>query len=312
MYYRDPQTSFPYPSEIVGRCLGLVEDVVTAMSQRVLNKEGNVVPQETLKYLTPLEHQSNVEMHTRETFDSFIRSKLGDYLNPPPNPIDLNEPNTPIPDKDSILEADNYSNYDKYINAEVIIPKDGERVKSAKIIRRATASDGSKTCNFNTNSIFDTRFYEVIFNNGATQLLAANRIALNMYDQVDSYDHKSKLIDCIERHRSTQDDIPMSQGYYIGLKGSKPKKITTKGWNFLIKWRDGSQSWMPLADMKEEKPPEVAEYATTNKLVKELAFSWWVSHTLKKRHHIISAVKQRVNIKSRKYGIRVPNNITEA
>jgi hypothetical protein len=42
------------------------------------------------------------------------------------------------------------------------------------------------------------------------------------------------------------------------------------------------------------------------------AYAWWVDYTLKKRDHIISAVKQHVIKKTHKFGIHVPNNLVEA
>jgi hypothetical protein len=67
---------------------------------------------------------------------------------------------------------------------------------------------------------------------------------------------------------------------------------TTKGWYLQVQWRDGSTSWEPLRNLKESNPVEVAEYAVANKLIEEAAFAWWVPHTIKKREHIIAAIKQ--------------------
>ena len=65
-------------------------------------------------------------------------------------------------------------------------------------------------------------------------------------------------------------------------KEKGPKKITTKGYYFLTKFRDGSDSWIPLADLKEYNPLEISEYAVRNKLEKEPPFAWWVPHVIKK------------------------------
>ena len=47
---------------------------------------------------------------------------------------------------------------------------------------------------------------------------------------------------------------------------------TTKGWQLLVQWKDGSSSWTPLKDLKESNPVEVAKYAVANKIAKETAF----------------------------------------
>ena len=78
-----------------------------------------------------------------------------------------------------------------------------------------------------------------MFNDGSTQQLTANRLALAMFDNVDSNGHKSKMLDSIVRHRATDAAVPLSDGYITSNKGRKTKKVTTKGWDFLIQWRDG-------------------------------------------------------------------------
>ena len=68
----------------------------------------------------------------------------------------------------NILDADDFPEYDKNINSEVIIPKDGKCFQSEKLIRQATKSDGSAIGSFNNDLILDTMIYEVMFNNSST------------------------------------------------------------------------------------------------------------------------------------------------
>jgi len=77
-------------------------------------------------------------------------------------------------------------------------------------------------------------------------------------------------------------------------------------------WRDGSNDWVKLCDMKESYPVEVAEYAVNNKIASEAAFSWWVPHVLKKRDRIIMKVKTRHLQRTHKFGIEIPRNVAEA
>ena len=62
--------------------------------------------------------------------------------------------------------------------------------------------------------------------------------------------------------------------------GDKSLKITTRGWELLVEWKDGSTSCMKLKYLKESSPIEVAEYAVTNQIFEEPAFKWWVPHTI--------------------------------
>lgn len=310
IYYRDSEASFPYPTERLGRCLGPCDHKGNAMSQYVLNDQGNVLPYQTFRRLTKEEQMSQVELEKRNRFDSVIRSKLGDSITPPPEPIQQDEPS--VSERESVPDIDKFDNFDEYINAELMLPKDGKTMAAAKVIRRSTGSDGKVHGKFNSNKMLDTRIYDVMFMDGKLQQLAANRIALSMYENVDSEGFTTKVMDQVQRHRKTDQAVGMEDAFTKDARGRKTRRITTKGWDFLIKWKDGSESWIPLADMKEYNPLDIAEYATYNKIEKEPAFAWWVPHAIKKRNNIISAVASRIRIKDMKYGIRIPQSITEA
>ena len=101
---------------------------------------------------------------------------------------------------------------------------------------------------------------------GTVQQLAANIFTLNMYKHDDSEGFTTKMLDQVQRQRKTDKAIEKSDGYTKDTKGRRSIKITTKGYDFLNKFRDGSESWIPLADLKEYNPLEIAEYAISNKL----------------------------------------------
>ena len=87
---------------------------------------------------------------------------------------------------------------------------------------------------------------------------------------------------------------------------------TTCGWKLLVLWKDGSKTWLPLKDLKESNPIEVAEFAKSRGVEKEPAFAWWVPYTLRKRDVIISAVKSRVRKATHKYRVEVPRSVKHA
>ena len=39
--------------------------------------------------------------------------------------------------------------------------------------------------------------------------------------------------------------------------GIKKRKITTKGWDLKVEWKNGTSSWIPLKDLKESNPIEI-------------------------------------------------------
>ena len=105
----------------------------------------------------------------------------------------------------------------------------------------------------------------MLFSDGSIQKYAANRIALTMYDQVDSDKHRTRIMNSIERHKSDDREMKKSDGSVKDSRGRKKRKITTEGWSFLVKWRDGSESWILLCYINESNPIEVAEYAVLKK-----------------------------------------------
>ena len=116
----------------------------------------------------------------------------------------------------------------------------------------------------------------------------------------------------ITDHRKDNTAIPIYDGMTRGHNGNKSPKITTRGWELLVDWKDGSKSWMNLKDLKESSLIEVAEYDVANRIVEEPDFKWWVPHTIRKRNQIISKVKSRYWKTTHKFGIRLPKTTKEA
>ena len=314
VYFRDHTSSFPHASEQLGRCLGPALNAGTAMSQWVMNRQGNVIPRQTLRKLTPSERLSEVEIAKRAEFDQRIKDRHGDSVNPPPNEPVVHDIHTENDDMDdhTMPEADSFQDYDEYINNEVLLPKNGEHMMAAKVIRRTKNDDGETQGSHNSNPILDTRIYDVMFPDGAVQQYAANVIAENVFNTVDNEGHQHMLLDCIIDHRTDGKAILKEDAYITTSTGRKHRRKTTKGWYFQVQWRDGSSDWIPLRELKESNPVQVAEYCISHKLEDEPALAWWVPYTLRKKQHIISAVNQRVKKTTHKYGVRVPNSLHHA
>jgi hypothetical protein len=60
---------------------------------------------------------------------------------------------------------------------------------------------------------------------------------------------------------------------YIALNARRHRRITTKGWELCVRWKDGSTSWKPLSDMEEAYLVQTAEFAIANKLEHQPAFA---------------------------------------
>ena len=89
-------------------------------------------------------------------------------------------------------------------------------------------------------------------------------------------------------------------------------KQTTVGWKLLVAWKDGSESWVPLKDLKESNPVEVAEFAKARGTDDEPAFAWWVPCTLRKRDIIMAKLKARVRKTTHECGVEVPRSVKHA
>jgi len=79
-----------------------------------------------------------------------------------------------------------------------------------------------------------------------------------------------------------------------------------------VEWKDGTTSWLPLKEIKETNPIEVASYAISNRIDAEPAFDWWVHDILHKKERLIKLSQKRAIRTGYKFGLRVPDNVSEA
>ena len=335
--FRKIGEQFPYPTEWIGRCLGPARSKGNAMSQHVLTESGEVLPVQTLRRLTPAEIASPIEVAKRERMDAYITKRFGDSKHVPDDWVRRRrKPDDPIQDEDPEFqdevnlptadyyedeatgkahegpEMDDLPDLDLYLDAEVLLPQDGEHMRAAKVIGRTTNSDGVPLGTYNSNPILNTRIYDVMFPDGSIQQYSANVIAENIFSQVDEEGFRYILLDEIVDYRKDETAVDMDDAFVEDRYGKKTRRITTKGWSFLVNWKDGSQSWVPLKDIKESNPVEVSEFAKARGIDKEPAFAWWVPFTLGKRDRIVSAVNARLCNKTHKYGVELPRSVEHA
>ena len=68
--------------------------------------------------------------------------------------------------------------------------------------------------------------------------------------------------------------VSIDDKFFISKTGRKSLIKTTKGWDFLRLWKDGSTTWDPLKDFKESNTVDIAEYVVGNRISEESAFAW--------------------------------------
>lgn len=323
-YFRDQKVAFPNTKEVLGRVLGPAKGEGNEMAQWVLQANGNVVPRRTVRPINTAEIHSEVEKTKRQKFDEFIVTRWGTAAEPPAKPPpesdfieyeDEDEQPRVIPEIDPVDNSGHPINqqpaYDRLIHAELILPQ-GENLRTATVTGRSIGPDGLTTGTFNESPVLNSIVYDVQFPDGEVKEYAANVIAENMLSQVDSEGFTLTLMDSILDVKKDGSAVAKGDMYTQSNRGGSRMRQTTCGWKFLVLWKDGSEQWVPLKDMKESHPIEVTDFVLSRGIADEPAFAWWVNHTNKKRDVIISHVKARIRKMTHKYGMEVPRNLEHA
>ena len=90
-----------------------------------------------------------------------------------------------------------------------------------------------------------------------------------MSAQVDDKGNIHVLFDVITNHRQTGLYLKQADEFISTSSGNKWRQETTKGWDMLIRWKDGLTTWFPLKYMKESYPVQVSEYAVPSQIQEE-------------------------------------------
>ena len=79
-----------------------------------------------------------------------------------------------------------------------------------------------------------------------------------------------------------------------------------------MQWADGTETWIPLKDMKEPHPIETAEFARARSTGDEPAFAWWAPHALRKRDATLSKINARIRKTTHEHRIEIPTSVASA
>ena len=328
-YYREQTARFPFNKEVLGRVLGPARGEGNEMAQWILKANGNVVPRRTPRKLTVAEIHSAEEEKKRKVFDALIERRWGTAFNPPNSQTttssdsnfeeygDDDEDPRVVPETTEAVDStgrllDQQPAYDTLINAEVQLQLE-DQMALGMVKRRALGPDGTTVGTYDENPYLNSVVYEVEFPDGQVKEYAANLIAENMLCQVDHDGYSTTLMAGIvdyEKDESTA--VPKSEKWIVTRRGQRRLRRSTAGWKLLVQWRDGSETWIPLKDMKESHPIETAEFAKARGIDDEVAFAYWVPYTIRKRDAIISQVRARAKKTTHKYGVELPTSVEHA
>ena len=320
VFYKDEKDN----TEKLGRNLGPAEDFGAGDCFFILTGKATTYVTNTMIKLSEDDYKDRDTIKRMERFDAVIDSKIGDKVKKAadmfadyPEPGDLfaddgeevimEEPEASMPEVDDFTPEE----LDEYIGAHVLLPV-GSEVLRAVVKRRTHDDDGRPIGLKNPNPMLDTREYELQLPDGSTEVYSANIIAENIFSQMDDEGNLFTLMKEIVDHRTNKHAVKGPDGWHTTKTGQKRRKPTTKGWELLCGWKDGTSSWVKLTDLKESFPIELAEYAHNNKIIDEPAFAWWAYYVLKKRDRIIMKAKTKYWQKTHKYGVELPKTIEEA
>ena len=341
IWYWDPTD---FQTQKLGRWCGVASNIGSGHTYNVLKSNGEIITRSTISTLSDDDNNSEAINQKKDEFTKSIKAILGDYEKALPSEDHEIDPGNPyssslgeIDDTDidhdttqfyetandgdgGIPEADQpeYNESistelsDRLIGLRVLLPRGGE-YNEGKVISRKRTSDGKQLQGrSNPNPLLDTSVYEIEFPDGGVEEFATNTIIESLYDSIDGNARSSSFITGVIDHR--KDDTALSNDESLVKLNDHVKRVaTTKGWELKVQWLDGTSNWLPLKDVKQSNPLEVAEYAISRDLEKEPAFKWWVGNIIRTRRRCISRLKATRRCKDGlKYGIEVPNSIEEA
>ena len=313
----------------LGRFLGIADSSSNMMTFHVLPESGIVVRAGTVQRVTKLELDTDavrdrVKQFNGKMADKFKEQRLAIEGDKPDimewedlldDDVDFADEfarvynNQDVPESDDQFDPDSF---DQYLSMEVAIDRGGEHPQLARVTKRLKDHRGNPIGVSNNNPMLDTRMYEVEFTDGYKQAMSANVIAENMFATVDEEGRRHLLMDSIMDVRKSKSAVLKQDAFITSSNGTRRRRETTKGWEVLVAWRDGSTTWNALKDVKDSYPVELAEFAIDQRIDDEPAFAWWVPFVLKKKARIIAKIKSTYWSRTHKYGIRIPKSVREA
>ncbi len=305
----------------LGRWLGCNRNVGQALASYVLKANGQIITSTTVQNVTvedallpPTQrlmkiHDANVGGYLdRGTSTASIDDEVdaARVLDAPDEEFsfDIGQPEEDTHDVET---------YDEMVGAAIEVNRGGEAVRG-HVIGRTHDDAGNLVGKHHPNPLVNTSKYSVEYEDGSKEELSSNIIAEAIFAKVDDEGREYLLLDSIIDHKRDESvALNESNGFNVKSNGTRVAKQTTQGWKFLLRWKDNSENWVDLKDLKESNPLEVADYVQGHGLLTEPAFAWWVPHSLKKRERIISKLSTSKYWRTtEKLGITVPRSIEQA
>jgi hypothetical protein len=127
-------------------------------------------------------------------------------------------------------------------------------IQHGKVVQRSVDPEGQVIGTYNDKPWLNTMSYDVEFNDGSVREYSANLIAENMIAQCDEEGRSMIMIEnIIDYSKDEAVAISKDGAFVVTRRGMKRRRKTTQGWKLLIKWKDQTESWIPLKGFKRIK-----------------------------------------------------------
>jgi hypothetical protein len=275
----------------------------------------DAMKEETTKFMSSVEEA--IGNHRQPIFDNTSPSHI--YFDAFYEDHDADD--NALPYGDELVDAktetidDAYiESLDEYIGSQIVIPNKEAVPVLAIVKKRKRDALNQPIGTKNDNPILDSRIYELEFPDGRIEEYSVNVIAENLFNMADDDGWDTGLLEeIIDFRKDDSIAIKIDDGFKEMSNGDKVPVITTKGWDVQVRWSDKSTDWIPLTEIKESNPIEIAEASIAFGINKEPAFNWWVHKVLKRRDRMIKQMKaQRCRKGRMKFGVMIPGTVEEA
>ena len=136
---------------------------------------------------------------------------------------------------------DSFRRLDKYIGTQILFStKTGPEL--IKVTSRKRDGTGQLIGTKYSRPTLDSRIYNDQLSDGHYEQYTTNVLAEAFFDSCDDDGYDTGFISEINGHRSDATAIRKPNGFYLSKNGNRCPKVTTKGWEIQVTWKDNSKA----------------------------------------------------------------------
>ena len=270
VWFHEPNN--PEKQEL-GRWLGPAHDLGQGLAYHVLADTGKVRVRSTVSPVSTVEAADPDTIRLMSKYTESMESVIGNFSNatqqnydncdddPYRNLFELDEQdeediemNEYDDDANQIIrpemdaldhDAPYVEKNDNLIGSKLDMPHPDGEMREATIRSRKRTHDGNLVGSANDNPVLDSRVYEVEFGDGNYREYSANVLLENLYQQIDDDGYSHHLVKSIIDHSVNRDIAIDKENSTYDYKGTKKRRITTKGWKLKVEWQNGTSPHAP-------------------------------------------------------------------